>query len=78
MIRKKAYKHKPCCRCPAARASSSKDEGRTWSNQRVIGGSAEDDYGYPSLLFLDGFAIISFHQRDGLHVARIPIDWFYE
>ena len=56
----------------------SKDEGRTWSNQRIIGGSAEDDYGYPSLLFLDGYAIISFHQRDGLHVARIPIDWFYE
>ena len=39
---------------------------------------AEDDYGYPSLLFLDGHAIISFHQRDGLHMARIPIGWIYE
>ena len=56
----------------------SRDEGETWANQRVIAGSREDDYGYPSLLFLDGFAIISYHRRDGLHVARIPIDWFYE
>ena len=26
---------------------------------------------------LDDLAIISFHQRDRLHVARIPVDWFY-
>ena len=56
----------------------SKDEGATWTNQRVIAGSREDDYGYPSLLFVDGFAIVSYHRRDGLHVARIPVDWFYE
>ena len=56
----------------------SKDEGRTWTNQRVIAGDANDDYGYPSLLFLDGKAIISFHRRTGLQVARIPVRWFYE
>jgi len=55
----------------------SKDDGETWTNERVIMGDPEDDYGYPSLLFTDGLAIISYHQRDGLHVARIGIDWFY-
>ena len=40
-------------------------------------GDPEDDYGYPSLLFVDDVAIISYHQRDGLHVARIGVDWFY-
>jgi len=56
----------------------SKDERQTWTNQRIIEGSQEDDYGYPSLLFLDGVAIISYHRRNGLAVARIPVGWFYE
>ena len=55
----------------------SQDEGKTWIQQRVIRGDPNDDYGYPSLLFLDDLAIISYHQEDGLHVARIAIDWFY-
>ena len=55
----------------------SQDEGKTWIQERVIRGDPKDDYGYPSLLFLDDLAIISFHQEDGLHVARIAIDWFY-
>jgi hypothetical protein len=37
----------------------------------------EDDYGYPSLLFVGDTAIISYHQRDGLHVLRVGVDWFY-
>ena len=55
----------------------SRDDGNTWTDERVIMGDPNDDYGYPSLLFLDGTAVISFHKRDGLYVARIPIDWFY-
>ena len=55
----------------------SKDDGETWVSERVIQGDPEDDYGYPSLLFVDDVAIISYHQRDGLHVARIGVDWFY-
>ena len=55
----------------------SKDDGKTWTHERVIMGDPDDDYGYPSLLFLDNVAVISFHKRDGLHVARIGIDWFY-
>ncbi len=56
----------------------SKDDGATWTNDRTIAGDPEDDYGYPSLMFLDDLALISYHQRDGLHVARIGIDWFYD
>ncbi|HPC14978.1 MAG TPA: sialidase family protein [Candidatus Hydrogenedentes bacterium] len=55
----------------------SKDDGATWTDERVIAGDPEDDYGYPSLMFVEDLALISYHQRDGLHVARIGIDWFY-
>ena len=55
----------------------SKDEGRSWVQERVIAGDPEDDYGYPSLTFLDDVALVSFHKRDGLHVVRFPVDWFY-
>ena len=56
----------------------SKDEGKTWVHERLIAADPEDDYGYPSLLFVNDLALISYHWRDGLHVARIGIGWFYE
>lgn len=55
----------------------SRDEGETWVNERVISGDPEEDYGYPSLLFVDETALISYHRRDGLYVLRIGVDWFY-
>jgi Neuraminidase (sialidase) len=55
----------------------SKDDGKTWEHERVIAGDSEDDYGYPSLLFVNDLALISYHWRDGLHVARIGVGWFY-
>lgn len=55
----------------------SKDDGLTWTNERVIAGDPENDYGYPGLLFVDDMALVCFHARDGLHVARIQIPWFY-
>ena len=55
----------------------SKDDGQTWENERVIGGDRENDYGYPSVTYIDDLAIVSYHQRDGLHVTRIDVDWFY-
>jgi hypothetical protein len=55
----------------------SKDDGQTWENERVIAGDPEDDYGYPGLTFVKDLAVIVYHQRDGLHVARIGIPWFY-
>lgn len=55
----------------------SKDDGQTWENERVIAGDPENDYGYPSVTYAGDLAIVSYHQRDGLHVVRIDIDWFY-
>ena len=56
----------------------SKDEGKTFEHQRDIAGDPEDDFGYQCLDFLgEDTALIGFHARDGLHVARIGIDWFY-
>ncbi|MCC6694371.1 MAG: exo-alpha-sialidase [Candidatus Hydrogenedentes bacterium] len=55
----------------------SKDDGATWTNERTIAGDLENDYGYPGLTFLDNLALVTFHARDGLHVARIDIEWFY-
>jgi sialidase-1 len=69
-------KEPPRVRTPFISAVS-KDDGATWTNERTIAGDSEDDYGYPSLMFLDDLALISYHQRDGLHVVRIGIDWFY-
>ena len=54
----------------------SKDEGETWTHEKVIAGDPDDDYGYPSLTFLDDMALISYHQRNGIHVARLSISWF--
>jgi sialidase-1 len=64
-------------RTPFVSAISS-DEGETWVNERVIAGGPDNDCGYQSVDFVDDVAIIAYHQRDGLHVARIAIDWFYE
>ena len=55
----------------------SQDDGKTWTNERVIGGDSQDDYGYPSVTFLDDLALVFYHKRDGLWLARIGIDWFY-
>jgi sialidase-1 len=65
-------------RTPFASAIS-QDEGETWIHERVIAGDPEDDYGYPSMTFLrDGRTVlIGFHARNGLHMARVDVDWFY-
>jgi sialidase-1 len=59
-------------------AAVSCDEGQTWDKERVIAGDPYGDYGYPSVLHLEDLVLVSYHALDGLHVARIPIDWFYE
>ena len=55
----------------------SRDDGKTWINERVIAGDPDNDYGYPFLTFLDDLALVGYHKRDGLYVARISVDWFY-
>ncbi len=54
----------------------SKDDGQTWVNQRILLGDPEEDYGYPGLTFVDDTTLIVHHQRDGLHVLRVPVAWF--
>ncbi len=56
----------------------SKDEGKTFVHQRKIVSDPEDDFGYQCIEFIgDDRAVVAYHARDGLHVARIPVDWFY-
>ena len=64
-------------RC-ALTTAISKDEGKTFVHQRNIARDPEDDYGYQCIEFVgEDLAIIGYHCRDGLRVARIGIDWFY-
>jgi len=65
-------------RC-ALSAAISKDEGQTFKNLRHIARDPEDDFGYQCVEFLDDdLVLIGYHARDGLHVARIEVDWFYD
>lgn len=60
-------------------ACISKDEGKTFEHFKNIAEDPEDDYGYQCIEFVgDDLALIGFHRRDGLHVARVGVDWFYE
>ena len=39
----------------------------------------EDDFGYQAVEFLsDDTVLVGYHARDGLHVARRRVGWFYE
>lgn len=55
----------------------SRDDGETWQHERIIAGDRDGDYGYQSVDFIDDLVIISYHQRDGLHVLRAAVEWFY-
>jgi len=55
----------------------SKDDGKTWTNERVIASDPKENYGYPCLLFIDGIAIVGYGSKAGSRVARIPVKWFY-
>ena len=66
-------------RCALATAIS-RDEGQTFTHFRHIARDPEDDFGYQCVEFLKGddVVLVGYHARDGLHVARIGTDWFYE
>lgn len=65
-------------RCALACAIS-QDEGKTFIHQRTIARDPDDDFGYQCVEFVDkDLAVIGYHAREGLRVARIGIDWFYE
>ena len=73
--------HLGAVRAPLATAIS-QDEGKTWGHFRNITSDPEGapgDYGYPGLTWIDGdsVALINYHALDGIHLARIGVDWFY-
>ena len=56
----------------------STDEGKTFIHRRNIARDPEDDFGYQCVEFVGkDLALIGYHAREGLRVARIGIDWFY-
>jgi sialidase-1 len=64
-------------RC-ALTTAISQDDGKTFLHLRNIARDPEDDYGYQCIEFVGkDMALIGYHCRDGLRVARIGIDWFY-
>ena len=72
------HKGKPLARRCGLTAAVSKDEGKTLINQRDIAYDPTNDYGYQCVRFLgEDLALVGYHANDGLHVARIGIDWFY-
>ena len=65
-------------RC-ALTAAISQDEGETLIHKRHIARDPEDDFGYQCVEFLgDDIVLVAYHTREGIHVARIGVGWFYE
>lgn len=65
-------------RCGLAAAIST-DEGETLGPLHYIARDPEEDYGYQAVEFLpDNTVLVAYHARDGLHVARIAPEWFYQ
>jgi dTDP-4-amino-4,6-dideoxygalactose transaminase len=64
-------------RC-ALTTAVSKDEGKSFLHQRNIARDPTNDYGYQCIEFIgDDLALVAYHANDGLHMARIGVDWFY-
>ena len=60
-------------------AAISEDEGETLIHARNIASNSEEDYGYQCVEFLPGnVALVAYHDRQGIRVARIGVDWFYD
>ena len=56
----------------------SKDDGKTWTNERIIASDPKERYGYPCLLFINNLAIVGYGSNAGSRVARFPVEWFYK
>jgi sialidase-1 len=68
-------------RAPLCSAISS-DGGQTWGHVRVLTHDAPGIYGwygYPYVCLLDQgkTALVNYVGPDGIHMARIDVDWFY-
>lgn len=63
-------------------ATVSTDGGQSWGHFRDITSDPEGapgDYGYASINWFDDgrVAFVNYHALDGIHIARINVDWFY-
>lgn len=63
-------------------AAISQDGGKTWKYHRNITRDPEGyygDYGYPCITFIKNgrVALVNYNAIDGIHLARIDIEWFY-
>ena len=63
-------------RAPLA-AAISRDEGVTWEHIRNLTSDPRGDYGYTGASFVDDLVLVNYHSLLGIHVARVPVDWFY-
>ena len=62
----------------ALTAAVSKNEGKTFIQQRNIARDPEDDFGYQCVEFLDkDTVLVGYHARNGIHVGRFGVQWFY-
>ncbi|MEW6356846.1 MAG: sialidase family protein [Planctomycetota bacterium] len=65
-------------RC-ALTCAISRDEGKTFEHIQNIVRDPEDDFGYQCVEFIGGdLVLVGYHARNGLHVARIGVGWFYQ
>jgi len=72
------HRGRQLARRSALAAAISRDEGATFEHQRHIARDPHDDFGYQAVEFLPGdLVLVSYHARDGIHVARIGVGWFY-
>ena len=58
-------------------AAISRDGGKTWGHVHDLTSDPDGDYGYTGVYFLDDFALVNYHSLLGIHVARLPLAWFY-
>jgi Neuraminidase (sialidase) len=60
-------------------ATISKDDGKSWSRDKVLAHREGDNLGYPCVAFTKDQAIIGYTSIGGfINIARVPITWFYD
>ncbi len=69
-------------RTPLA-SSISRDDGATWTNEKLLESDTSHTYCYLSTTFIDDLALLSYYaghpgaSLETLRIARVPVSWFY-
>ena len=58
----------------------SKDEGKTWSNNKILENRPDGVYCYPAIHFIDNAVLLSYSDWStmGSTILRINVDWIYK